>query len=304
LKPNQLNYKHLYYFWVAAKEGGIMRAAERLSMSPQTVSGQIGQLEQNLGKSLFTLQGRRLSMTEAGRMVLSYADQIFLLGEQLQEALTNSDVDATLRLTVGISDALPKLIAYRLLENVQSLREQVRLVCFEGKFESLLADLALHKLDVVLTDRPASPGTGLRVYSHALGDDSVALFGRADLATRYREGFPASLSGAPMLLPTRNNALRARLEQWFEAQGIQPQIVGEFEDNALLMTFGRAGRGLFPAASALAPTVAEQYEAIPVGEIAAVREHFYAISTERRISHPAVEAICQPNTPGLGDHME
>ena len=169
MKPDRLNYKHLYYFWVAAKEGGVMRAAERLQMSPQTVSGQISLLEQALGKSLFTLQGRRLSLTEAGRIALSHADQIFLLGEQMQDALQSAAIDRTLRLTVGISDALPKLIAYRLLENVLQLPEQVRLVCFEGKFEALLGDLALHKLDVVLTDRPASPGTGLRLADGIIG---------------------------------------------------------------------------------------------------------------------------------------
>ncbi len=293
MKPDRLNYKHLYYFWVAAKEGGIMRAAERLQMSPQTVSGQIGQLEQALGKSLFTLQGRRLSLTEAGRVALSHADQIFLLGEQLQDALQASDIDRTLRLTVGLSDALPKLIAYRLLENVLHLPEQVRLVCYEGKFESLLGDLALHKLDVVLTDRPATSGTGLRVYSHALGDDSVTLYAGRALAERYRTGFPHSLDGAPMLLPTRNNALRGRLEQWFEAQSIRPLIVGEFEDSALLMTFGRAGLGVFPSTTSLAGTIASHYDAEAIGEIRAVRESVYAISTERRIRHPAVEAICR-----------
>ncbi|MFO1381863.1 MAG: transcriptional activator NhaR [Chitinivorax sp.] len=297
MKPDRLNYKHLYYFWVAAKEGGVMRAAERLQMSPQTVSGQISLLEQALGKSLFTLQGRRLSLTEAGRIALSHADQIFLLGEQMQDALQSAAIDRTLRLTVGISDALPKLIAYRLLENVLQLPEQVRLVCFEGKFEALLGDLALHKLDVVLTDRPASPGTGLRVYSHALGDDSVTLYADQSMVQRYSSGFPHSLDGAPMLLPTRNNALRARLEQWFESQGIRPLIVGEFEDNALLMTFGRAGLGVFPATTALAPTIAEQYGAAAIGEIGAVREQFYAISTERRIRHPAVEAICRQEPP-------
>lgn len=301
MKPDRLNYKHLYYFWVAAKEGGVMRAAERLQMSPQTVSGQISLLEQALGKSLFTLQGRRLSLTEAGRIALSHADQIFLLGEQMQDALQSAAIDRTLRLTVGISDALPKLIAYRLLENVLQLPEQVRLVCFEGKFEALLGDLALHKLDVVLTDRPASPGTGLRVYSHALGDDSVTLYADHAMVARYSSGFPHSLNGAPMLLPTRNNALRARLEQWFESQGIRPLIVGEFEDNALLMTFGRAGLGVFPATTALAPTIAEQYGASAIGEISAVREQFYAISTERRIRHPAVEAICRQEPPA--DHI-
>ena len=291
MKSKSLNYRHLYYFWVVAKEGGITRAAERLGVAVQTISMQIAQLEQDIGKSLLAPKGRRLVLTEAGQMALGYADQIFLLGEQMQESLADDDIGSSMRLTVGISDSLPKLTAYRLLEATLTLPKRVRLACYDGKFEALLADLALHKLDVVLTDRPVSSGAGLRVFSHSLGECPIMLFGIPALAKRYKENFPASLSGAPMLLPTRNNAIRGRLDQWFERHSIRPDIVGEFEDSALLKTFGRNGLGLFPAPSALASDIEEQFNAVLVGEISQVSEQFYAISTELKIRHPAVEAI-------------
>lgn len=290
MEAASLNYKHLHYFWVVAKEGSITRAANRLGLAAQTISGQIGLLEKSLGKALFAPQGRGLSLTETGRLALGFADQIFLLGEQMVEALQD-DPGGSLRLAVGISDALPKLVAYRLLDVALRLPVQVRPVCYEGEFESLLADLALHKLDVVLTDRPVGPATNLRVFGHSLGEWDIMLYGAPALAARYREGFPASLDGAPMLLPTRNNALRARLDQWFEARSLRPRVVGEFQDSALLMTFGRTGQGLFPAPAALAEDVEEHFNAEAVGNLAGVQEHFYAISGERRIRHPAVEAI-------------
>jgi LysR family transcriptional regulator, transcriptional activator of nhaA len=299
MKTTGLNFRHLYYFWVVAKEGGVTRAAERLGVAVQTISMQLALLEQSIGKSLLAPQGRRLVLTEAGRMALSYADQIFLLGEQMQEALAEADIGRSMRLTVGISDSLPKLIAYRLLETALQLPERVKLECYDGKFESLLADLALHKLDVVLTDRPVSAGTSLRVFSHPLGECQIMLFGIPTLAERYRDNFPASLSGAPLLLPTRNNAIRGRLDQWFEMHSIQPDVVGEFEDSALLKTFGRSGLGLFPAPSALAADVAGQFDAVPVGEISQVREQFFAISAERKIRHPAVEAILSATHGGV-----
>lgn len=291
MKISPFNYKHLHYFWVVAKEGSVTRAAERLGVAVQTISGQVGLLEKSLGTTLFAPQGRGLTLTEAGRQVLGYADQIFLLGEQMVEVLQEGNVGAVLRLAVGISDALPKLVAYRLLDVALHLPVAVRPVCFEGKFESLLADLALHKLDVVLTDRSIGPASNLRVFAHSLGEWDIMIYGSGTLTERYRPGFPASLDGAPMLLPTRNNALRGRLDQWFQAKSIRPDIVGEFEDSALLMTFGRTGRGLFPAPVALARDVAEHFNAGSVGKMPGVQEHYYAISSERRISHPAVEAI-------------
>jgi len=290
MKSNTLNYRHLYYFWVVAKEGSVTRAAERLDVAVQTISAQLALLEQSVGKALLAPQGRRLVLTEAGRIALNYADQIFLLGEQMQDALA-SDVDGTMRLTVGISDSLPKLIASRLLDAATKLPQRVRLVCSEGNFESLLGDLSVHKLDVVLTDRPVPPGTNLRVFSHSLGDSQVTLFGLPELAKQYRGQFPASLNGAPLLLPTRNNAIRGRIDQWLDNHGIRPTIVGEFDDNALLNTFGQRGLGLFPAPSALASDVKRQFGAVPVGELDGVQEQFFAISNERKIKHPAVDAI-------------
>ncbi len=286
-----LNFRHLHYFWVVAKEGSITRAAERLGLAVQTVSAQLSQLEKSVGKSLFKPQGRRLVLTEAGSLALRYADQIFLLGEQLQDALTTSDVEQAMRLTVGISDSLPKLIASRLLEAALSLPQRVRLVCYEEQFESLLGKLSVHKLDVMLTDRPVPPGSSLRVFSHLLVETQTSLFGIPELAERYASGFPGSLMGAPLLLPTRNNAIRSRIDYWLENHEVQPDLIGEFDDNALLHTFGRAGRGLFPAPSVLAADVLEQFGAVPVGPMSEVTEQIYAISNERKIKHPAVEAI-------------
>jgi LysR family transcriptional activator of nhaA len=292
-----LNFRHLHYFWVVAKEGSVTRAAERLGLAVQTVSAQIASLEQSVGKSLFRPQGRRLVLTEAGQVALRYADQIFLLGEQLLEALADADLDKTLRLTVGISDSLPKLIASRLLESALTLPQPVRLICFEEQFDTLLGKLSVHKIDVMLTDRPVPPGSALRVFSHLLGEFEIGWFGLPVLADRYREGFPASLQGAPLLLPTRNNALRGRIDQWLNSHDLTPTIFGEFDDNALLNTFGQQGRGLFPAPTALAVDVREQLGAVPVGPIPQVREQIYALSNERKIQHPGIAAILNAMPP-------
>ncbi len=286
-----LNFRHLHYFWVVAKEGSVTRAAERLGLAIQTVSAQLSLLEQSVGKALFKPQGRRLVLTEAGQTALRYADQIFLLGEQLQEALSDIDAEPVLRLTVGISDSLPKLIASRLLDAALALPQRVRLICYEEQFESLLGKLSVHKLDVMLTDRPVPPGSSLRVFSHLLGETQISLFALPPLAERYREGFPQSLTAAPLLLPTRNNAVRGRIDNWLESHDVHPDLIGEFDDNALLLTFGRAGRGLFPAPSVLAKDVLEQFGAVEVGAMSQVREQIYAISNERKIKHPAIEAI-------------
>ena len=291
MKTTGLNFRHLYYFWVVAKEGSVTRAAERLDVAVQTISAQLALLEQAIGKALLAPQGRRLGLTDAGRVAVTYADQIFLLGDQMQEALTRSERDPTMRLTVGISDALPKLISVRLLQAALRLPQRVKLVCYEDNYESLLGDLAVNKLDVVLTDRPVPSGTTLRVFSHLLGESEITLFGVPELAKKYRAKFPASLNGAPLLLPTRNNAVRGRIDHWFDTQGLRADVVGEFDDNALLNTFGRSGLGLFPAPSALALDVEHQFGAVPVGELSNVSQQFYAISNERKIKHPAVDAI-------------
>jgi LysR family transcriptional regulator, transcriptional activator of nhaA len=290
MKTTGMNFRHLYFFWVVAKEGGVTRAATRLGLAIQTISTQLAQLEQAIGKSLFMQQGRKLVLTEAGRLALGYADQIFLLGEQMQEALGEAD-SARTRLTVGISDSLPKLTAFRLLESTMHLPNPVRLVCYEDQFDALLADLALHKLDVVLTDRAVRSGTTLRVFSHMVFESATIVVGAQPLADAYGGGFPASLDGAPFLLPTRNNALRGRIDEWFEQHQVRPDVVGEFEDNALLNTFGRRGAGLFFAPAALQGDLAEQFGAVLVGQVPQVREQVFAISNERKIKHPAVEAI-------------
>ena len=293
-----LNYKHLHYFWVVAQEGSITRAAERLGVAVQTISGQLSLLERQLGKALFNSQGRGLVLSEAGRTALGFADQFFQLGDALVDAIQSSDNESTLRLRAGISDGIPKLLAYRLLSSVTSMPVDVRLICDEGEFETLLADLALHRLDVVLTDRAAPVGGNLKVFSTRLGDFENGLFAIPALVERYRPGFPQSLDGAPMLLPTRHNAIRGRIDRWLESTGVRPKIVAEFEDSALLNTFGRGGLGIFPAPLALADQIAAQLNAQTLGAMAGVSEQIYAISNERRIRHPAIEVLCAASPQG------
>ncbi|NRR34016.1 transcriptional activator NhaR [Oxalobacteraceae bacterium] len=290
MKTTGLNFRHLHFFWVVAAEGGVTRAAERLGLSVQTISTQLALLEQSVGTSLLQPQGRRLVPTEAGRLALSYCDQIFLLGDQLQDVLRDSD-SGKMRLSVGISDSLPKLIAFRLLEATQHMEAGVKLVCVEDDFESLLADLALNKLDVVLTDRSVRATASLRVFSHLLFESGMQLYGAPKLARKYKKNFPASLHGAPLLLPTRNNALRGRIDAWFVQHDVRPDVVGEFEDNAMLNTFGRSGMGLFFAPATLAHDIKTQFGAELTGDAPELREQFYAISNERKIRHPAVETI-------------
>ncbi|HEX8601393.1 MAG TPA: LysR family transcriptional regulator [Pseudoduganella sp.] len=295
MKTSGINFRHLYFFRVVATEGSVTRAAERLGLAIQTVSAQLSALEQSVGKQLLTQQGRRLVPTETGRVALTYAEQIFELGDRMQEALNEADAGRT-RLTVGISDSLPKLIAYRLLRAAFDMKVPVKLVCVEREFESLLADLALHKLDVVLTDRSVRASASLRVYNHLLGESEMLLFGTPGLARKYGRNFPATLKGAPLLLPTRNNALRGRIDEWLLKHDVRPDVVGEFEDNAMLTTFARDGLGLFFAHASLEADIKLQYGAIPAGAATELREQFYAISSERRIKHPAVEAIMAANT--------
>jgi LysR family transcriptional activator of nhaA len=295
MKTSGINFRHLYFFRVVAAEGSVTRAAERLGLAIQTISAQLAALEQSVGKQLLTQQGRRLVPTEAGRVALTYAEQIFELGDRMQEALNEADAGRT-RLTVGISDSLPKLIAYRLLRAAFDMKVPCKLVCVEREFESLLADLALHKLDVVLTDRSVRASASLRVYNHLLGESEMLVFGTPALVEGLGANFPRNLNHAPMLLPTRNNALRGRIDEWLLKHDVRPDVVGEFEDNAMLTTFARDGMGLFFAPAGLEPDILGQYGAIPAGAATELREQFYAISSERRIKHPAVEAIMAANT--------
>ncbi len=286
-----LNYHHLLYFWTVVREGTVARAGERLSLAQPTISGQLRTLESVLGEKLFTRSGRHLVPTDTGRLVYRYADEIFSIGRELMETLKGRPSGRPLRLTIGVADAVPKLIAYRLLQPALALPEPVHLVCREDKPDRLLAELAVHAIDVVLTDAPIAPSVRVRAYSHLLGECGLSFFGVPALASRYRKGFPKSLDRAPMLLPTDNTALRHSLDEWFEATKIHPVVIGEFEDSALLKVFGQAGRALFPAPTVIEREVRKQYQVALVGRADNVRARFYAVSVERRLKHPAVVAI-------------
>ena len=290
---DRLNYHHLLYFWMVAREGTVARAATQLRLAQPTLSGQIHALEGALGEKLFERAGRGLRLTEMGRVVFRYADEIFALGRELAESVKGQPTGRPLRLAVGVADALPKLVAYRLIEPALALPQPVRLVVHEQSTERLLAALALHDLDVVLTDRVAPPGVSVRAFNHLLGDCGATLFAAPKLAVNYRQRFPRALDGAPFLLPGETSTLRRGLEQWFEKQRIRPRIVGEFDDSTLIKVFGQAGVGLFAAPSIIESSVRKQYGVTVVGRLDRVRERFYAVSAERRLKHPAVIAITE-----------
>ena len=287
------NYKHLYYFWVVAKEGGISRAAEKLDMAVQTVSAQVRELERSLGYALLKPAGRGLVLTEAGQAAMQQADQIFLLGQNLPARVRDAVSTPTIRLAVGICDGLPKLVVRRLLQPVIP-EPNLRLLCHEGNFDDLLGDLALHRLDVVLCDRPAPTNPNIKLYSHALGSTTIAWYATADLVAAASPNFPASLADMPLLLPTPHTAVRDRLDLWFEQRAIRPRIVGEFEDSALLKTFGASGMGIFPAAEWAHEDLLAHYAVQRLGLCEGVAEHFFAIGAEKKIHHPLVQRLLQP----------
>lgn len=288
-----LNYNHLHYFWTVAKEGSIVRASEVLHLTPQTISGQLRLLEEALGGKLFARTGRKLVLTDIGRLAFSYADDIFRLGAEMEDVLQGRVGGQPLEFAVGIVDVVPKLVAYRLLEPALKLSEPVRIVCREGKLDALLTDIAVHRLDMLLADTPISPSANVRVFNHLLGECGVSFFAARGLAESYQAGFPGSLSGAPMLLPATNTALRGALMQWLDQQGVRPRIVGEFEDSALMTAFGQAGVGVFIAPSVIEADLLRTGELAVIGRSERVRERFYAISAERRLRHPAVVAVSQ-----------
>ena len=291
-----LNYHHLYYFWAAARVENITRASEQLRLAPSTISSQIGKLEEMLGGKLFRKTGRNLELTDMGRLVFRYAEEIFSLGQELMDTVKGRPVSGPLRFTVGIVDALPKLVVRKLLKPALSRQEQIRLVCREGKEENLLAELAIHGLDMVLTDRPIKPGLSVKAFSHLLGDCGVTFFAVHTLAKDLSVNFPKSLNGTSMLLPGYMSALRGSLDCWFDSLDIHPMIVGEFEDQALLKIFGQAGDGVFAAPSVIEKEIKQQYNLSVIGRSHNVREQFYAISVERIIKHPAVAAIQEAAT--------
>ena len=286
-----LNYHHLLYFWTVARTGSVRRACEELHLTQPAVSAQIRTLERSLGEQLFVRSGRHLALTDVGQVVYRYADEIFRLGRELQETLAGRPTGQPVRFTVGVTDAMPKLLAYRLLEPALRLAEPVRLVLREDEPERLLADLSIHALDLVLADAPVPSTVKVRAYNHLLGESGVTLFGAPALAAAHRRRFPRGLDGAPFLLPTDDSVLRRSLDQWFAAQDIRPRVVAELEDSAVLQEFGQRGVGLFVAPTVMEDEVRRQYGVAVVGRIADVRERYYAISVERRLTHPAVVAI-------------
>lgn len=284
------NYRHLYYFWIVAKEGSMSRAAARLDMAVQTVSAQVRELERDLGCQLLKPAGRGLALTEAGVAALQQAEHIFQLGEALPDLVRAATRVATVRLTVGIADGLPKLVVQRLLQPVLETPD-LRLVCHEGEMADLLADLAMHRLDVVLSDHPAPFNPHLKVHNHPLGTSGMGWYAPEPWHAIAKAGFPASLAQVPVLLPTTHSTVRARIDQWLAQRGLHPRVAGEFEDSALLETFGGSGLGVFPAALAVREALQQRHGARLLGPCEGVEEHYYAISTERRVEHPVVRRL-------------
>jgi LysR family transcriptional activator of nhaA len=287
----RLNYQHLFYFWNVAREESITRACEKLHLAQPTISGQLAVFEQAIGKKLFHKSGRKLLLTDTGRVVYHYAEEIFSLGRELNNTLKGQATGAGLRLVVGVSDALPKLAVYRLIAPAFNIPETVQVLCYEDKAERLLTEMSLHSVDLVLSDSPLTPSSGAKAFNHLLGESGITVFGTPRLATVYRPDFPRSLTGAPFLLPTSNTALRRSLDQWFDSEGISPSIRAEIEDSALIKTFGSGGTGLFVAPTSVEAEVQQQYAVEAIGRINAVQERFYAITMRRKHKHPAVTAI-------------
>jgi LysR family transcriptional activator of nhaA len=296
-----LNYHHLLYFWTVARLGGVARASEELRLTQATVSAQLKSLEASLGEKLFRKSGRHLALTETGKLAFRYADEIFSLGQEMLGTLKGRPEGRLARVTVGVADVMPKLVAYQLIEPALKLKDTYRIVCREGTNEELLPALAVHDLDVVLTDAPMDPALNVRAFHHLLGECDVLLFANTKLAATYRRGFPRSLDRAPFLLPTRNTILRRSLDQWFDQRDIQPKIIAEFEDNALLMAFGQHGVGIFVAPSIIKHEVERKYDVKVIGEVSRVRERFYAVSLDRKLRHPAVLAISEAARARLPD---
>jgi LysR family transcriptional activator of nhaA len=286
-----LNFKHLRYFWTVAKSGSIARAGEQLHVTPQSISGQLSDLENALGAKLFQRAGRGLEITDAGRRILSYAEEIFSLGDELLEVVQDQTATAMLPFRIGVADSVPKSVTYRVVEPVLHIEEPVRLICREGRLAALLADLAVHRLDMVIADRAMPADIKVRAYNHLLGSSTLTVFAAPVLARSLAGRFPALLDKAPFLMPGEGVAIRPALEQWFTNNAVHPRIIGEFDDGALMKAFGQSGAGAFVAPTAIADYVCRQYQVTVLGRIHEVTEELYAITTERRIRHPAVMTI-------------
>ena len=288
-----LNYHHLLYFWVIAREGSIKQACKVLSLSQPALSAQLRALEDAMGEKLFSRVGRGLVLTDVGKIAYRYAEEIFSLGRELTNTLKGYGTHRPVRLVVGIAEVVPKMVAYKLLKVAYKQFEHIEIVCWEGRLERLLGELALHTLDIVLADTPVPPAVSVEAHSHLLGESGVTLFGTVRLASHYRRKFPRSLDGAPFLLPTPNSMLRRGMDDWFRKHSIEPFIVGEFEDGATMKAFGQEGHGLFPGSSVVESEIARKYQVRKVGPISGLTERFYGITVERRLKHPAVVAISE-----------
>lgn len=288
-----LNYSHLLYFWTVAREGSIAKASNVLHLTPQTISGQLKLLDDAIGDRLFVRAGRRLVLSDLGKVVFQYADEIFSLGAELAHVARGKAPGMPLVLNVGIVDSIPKLVTYRVLEPALKLDERLKLTCHEATLENLLSDLAVHRLDLVLSDRPVPAGLNVRAYHHLLGGSGVSMFAAPSLAKSLKKRFPQSLKGAPFLMSANSPALRSQLEEWFDAQDIAPVIVGEFDDSALMKSFGQAGVGVFAGPTALEAEICQMYRVQILGQVPNVQERFYAISPERKLKHPAIVAITE-----------
>ncbi len=286
-----LNYKHLRYFWMIGKTGSMAKAALALALSPQSISGQVSELEQSLGIKLLRRAGRNLELTDAGKRTLSYAEEIFSLGDELLGAVAAQSQEKTLPFRVGISDSVPKTVAYQMLMPALTLPEQLRLICREGRLQLLLAELSIHRLDLIIADQAVPANLNVRCFSHLLGESKLSIFGAKSLIAKHSAGFPHNLQGAPFLLPGIDAAMRGKLSQWFEREKLHPSIHGEFDDSALMKAFGQAGAGFFAAPSASAKEICSQYQLKVIGEVDALKLQIFAITAERRITHPAVIAI-------------
>lgn len=289
-----MNFKHLYYFWQVARAGGVARAGKQLHLTPQTISGQIGLLEDALGTPLFAKRGRGLELTEAGQLAFGYARDIFSLGSELQEVIRNYPAGGRpIEFRVGVADAVPKTIAYRLIEPATLLPMPVRIVCREWKLDSLIAELAVHRLDLVIADKPMPPSVSVRAFSHRLGESGLSFFASPGLFKSSRRKFPSCLDGAPMLAPGVDAAVSARLARWCEANNLRPRVVGEFDDSELMKAFGQRGAGVFIGPTVLESEIKAQYGVKTLGRTAEIVEEFFAISVERRVTHPCVIAIAE-----------
>ena len=287
-----MNFNHLRYFWVVAKAGGVMRASEQLHTTPQTLSGQIKLLEDWIGHKLFRKNGRRLELTEQGRVALEYAEEIFALGAELETAVRHRRGERrTLDFRVGVADSVVKSVAYQLLEPALDVPDQVRLICHEGKFDDLLAQLALHRLDLVIADERVSAKVSVRAFNHSLGSSPMSFFCAPGLRAELEGDFPQCLDGAPMLVQGSTSSVRRQFDAWLVRQRLHPRIVGEFDDTALMNAFGREGRGIFMSPTALEPQILAQYGVVVLGRSDELVDEFFAISVERRITHPCVAAI-------------